>query len=148
MESRPTRRRFLEWFLGLGTGLLAVFYGGASALALWPPAPTSAKLQDMGPVSAFPTGKPTFAVYTAGGAQDGVFVVSQTSGPPTVFDFHCTHLQCAIQWSSGASEFFCPCHGSTFNIDGAVTGGPAPRPLHRHFAEVRNGHVWVGGLSS
>lgn len=39
----------------------------------------------------------------------------------------CTHLGCIV----GLSEtgFACPCHGSRFDQDGTVTGGPAPRPL-------------------
>jgi cytochrome b6-f complex iron-sulfur subunit len=39
----------------------------------------------------------------------------------------CTHLGCIV----GVSEtgFACPCHGSRFDQDGTVTGGPAPRPL-------------------
>jgi cytochrome b6-f complex iron-sulfur subunit len=148
LENRPTRRRFLEWFLGLGTGVLAILYGGVSAVALWPPAPSGAKLQNLGPLSSFPVGQPTFAIYTGEGTQDGVFVVAQPSGPPTVFDFHCTHLQCPVSWTAGANEFICPCHGSTFNTQGQVTGGPAPRPLHHHQAEVRDGDVWVGGIIS
>ena len=39
----------------------------------------------------------------------------------------CTHLGCIV----GISEtgFACPCHGSRFDQDGNVTGGPAPKPL-------------------
>jgi len=39
----------------------------------------------------------------------------------------CTHLGCIV----GLSEtgFACPCHGSRFDQDGVVTGGPAPKPL-------------------
>lgn len=39
----------------------------------------------------------------------------------------CTHLGCVV----GTSEigFACPCHGSRFDSDGTVLGGPAPRPL-------------------
>ena len=39
----------------------------------------------------------------------------------------CTHLGCIV----GKSEtgFACPCHGSRFDQDGNVTGGPAPRAL-------------------
>ncbi len=39
----------------------------------------------------------------------------------------CTHLGCIV----GVAEtgFACPCHGSRFDQDGTVTGGPAPRPL-------------------
>jgi cytochrome b6-f complex iron-sulfur subunit len=39
----------------------------------------------------------------------------------------CTHLGCNVQWKG--TEFDCPCHGSRFNPDGTVIGGPAPAPL-------------------
>ena len=39
----------------------------------------------------------------------------------------CTHLGCQVR---PANTFFrCPCHGSTFTLDGAVVRGPALRPL-------------------
>lgn len=39
----------------------------------------------------------------------------------------CTHLGCLVRASAGGFE--CPCHGSAFAADGAVTKGPAPRAL-------------------
>lgn len=39
----------------------------------------------------------------------------------------CTHLGCIVR--SSASGFECPCHGSQFAADGAVTRGPAPKAL-------------------
>jgi cytochrome b6-f complex iron-sulfur subunit len=39
----------------------------------------------------------------------------------------CTHLGCTVRTSDAGFE--CPCHGSQFDNDGFVTGGPAPRPL-------------------
>ena len=39
----------------------------------------------------------------------------------------CTHLGCIVQPAEGGFE--CPCHGSRFGSDGAVTKGPAPQPL-------------------
>ncbi len=39
----------------------------------------------------------------------------------------CTHLGCVVK--PGAEGFECPCHGSRFKPDGAVSRGPAPRPL-------------------
>ena len=39
----------------------------------------------------------------------------------------CTHLGCIV--APSATGFQCPCHGSQFDADGNVTGGPAPKPL-------------------
>ncbi len=39
----------------------------------------------------------------------------------------CTHLGCIVNTSSDGFE--CPCHGSRFDRNGAVTRGPAPQPL-------------------
>ncbi len=41
----------------------------------------------------------------------------------------CTHQGCNVDWESDKSRFHCPCHGSTFDLNGVETGGPAPRPL-------------------
>ncbi len=39
----------------------------------------------------------------------------------------CTHLGCIVQKSDDG--FVCPCHGSTFDAEGSVRSGPAPRAL-------------------
>jgi cytochrome b6-f complex iron-sulfur subunit len=39
----------------------------------------------------------------------------------------CPHLGCVV--APRGSGFRCPCHGSTFDVHGAVLQGPAPRPL-------------------
>ena len=39
----------------------------------------------------------------------------------------CTHLGCVAATSE--TGFACPCHGSRFDAEGTVLGGPAPRPL-------------------
>ena len=39
----------------------------------------------------------------------------------------CTHLGCTV--NRAAKGYHCPCHGSVFNEEGAVEGGPAPRAL-------------------
>ena len=40
----------------------------------------------------------------------------------------CTHLGCIVK--PAADGFHCPCHGSRFSLEGLVTRGPAPSPLH------------------
>jgi len=39
----------------------------------------------------------------------------------------CTHLGCTV--NHAGEGFHCPCHGSTFDNQGKVSSGPAPRAL-------------------
>lgn len=55
----------------------------------------------------------------------------------------CTHLNCVINWQRGAGEFNCPCHGSRFEVDGAVINPPAPRPLLRYPITIEDGRLLV-----
>ena len=41
----------------------------------------------------------------------------------------CTHLGCTVAIKDG-SHFVCPCHGSEFELQGAVLIGPAELPLN------------------
>lgn len=55
----------------------------------------------------------------------------------------CTHLGCMTRYEKENSRIFCPCHGSQFSVDGAVTGGPAPRPLPRLDLALEDGTLVV-----
>jgi Rieske Fe-S protein len=39
----------------------------------------------------------------------------------------CTHAGCTVRFAT--TGITCPCHGSQFSLDGAVTHGPATKPL-------------------
>ena len=72
------------------------------------------------------------------------WIVRKPAGPVTAFAPQCTHLGCAYHWDPKAGNFLCPCHSSRFSIDGAVLGGPAPRPLDQYAVKVDAGIVRLG----
>ena len=74
------------------------------------------------------------------------WVVKLTDSQIVAFGPQCTHLGCAYHWDEGRSHFLCPCHASVFGMDGAVVGGPAPRPLDRYETKVENGKLLLGPL--
>ncbi len=41
----------------------------------------------------------------------------------------CTHTDCIVEWNEAETSWDCPCHGSRFEPDGTVIGGPANEPL-------------------
>ncbi len=49
---------------------------------------------------------------------------------PLVLSSYCTHLGCKIQtYENGV--LICPCHGSSFDLDGNPLKGPAIKPLKK-----------------
>jgi cytochrome b6-f complex iron-sulfur subunit len=54
----------------------------------------------------------------------------------------CTHQTCTIT-GFGNQNYVCPCHGSTFDINGRVLSGPAPAPLHQYPALLTNGVLTI-----
>ena len=56
-------------------------------------------------------------------------VTQPTAGDFKAFSATCTHQGCKVNAVTDGT-IVCPCHKSMFSIeDGAVTGGPAKRPL-------------------
>ncbi|MBI4605258.1 MAG: Rieske (2Fe-2S) protein [Planctomycetes bacterium] len=67
-----------------------------------------------------------------------VFVRHEGEGRFSGISAVCTHQGCIV--SRSRDGFRCPCHGSTYDREGQVTGGPAQRPLRR-FQAAREGGV-------
>lgn len=58
----------------------------------------------------------------------------------------CPHAGCFVDYRPANSNYFCPCHNSSFALDGAVLDpkSPSPRGLDELPVEIRNGNeVWV-----
>ena len=55
----------------------------------------------------------------------------------------CTHLGCTVPWNADEQRFVCPCHASTFDINGDVVQPPAPRAMDLFEVTIENGMVRV-----
>jgi cytochrome b6-f complex iron-sulfur subunit len=84
---------------------------------------------EAGSVTAFPVGR---------------FYLSRTSdGGFLALSRRCTHLGCTVPWVGEEGRFVCPCHASSFDINGEVLSPPAPRALDLHPVRIENGVVKV-----
>jgi menaquinol-cytochrome c reductase iron-sulfur subunit len=72
------------------------------------------------------------------------WVVKMSDKEIIAFGPQCPHLGCAYHWDQKNREFLCPCHASTFSIDGKVLTGPAPRPLDRYEAKIEGKSLLLG----
>ncbi|OIR18944.1 cytochrome b6-f complex iron-sulfur subunit [mine drainage metagenome] len=121
-EHKTTRRGFLELTLGWTTAAAAVAASSAAAVRFLVPN----VLYE--PSAQFKAGKP-------GDYADGSITFLEAErcfllrkgNTFRCMSAVCTHLGCTINETK--TGYHCPCHGSVFNEDGKVVGGPAPRPL-------------------
>lgn len=78
-----------------------------------------------------------FTHPTAGNA-----IILNVSGQWKVFSATCTHRPCTVNYTG--SRIYCPCHAGSFSAaNGAVTGGPPPRPLPEYGVQIISGNVYV-----
>jgi len=74
------------------------------------------------------------------------WVVKTAENHVIAFSPQCPHLGCAYHWNSKNQEFLCPCHASTFSLEGAVLTGPAPRALDRFDVRVEADRLLLGAI--
>ena len=74
------------------------------------------------------------------------WLVKTGDNSAVAFSPQCTHLGCAYHWDEQNKNFLCPCHTSTFALDGQVTAGPAPRPLDRYEVKVDGSKILIGPI--
>ena len=89
--------------------------------------------------------KKTSLTYTddSGENEITIFLAALPEGV-TAFSAVCSHLGCIVDWDSKTEQFLCPCHGSKYDVNGNVIGGPAPAPLERLITEIKEEKIFVG----
>ncbi|APA96908.1 ubiquinol-cytochrome c reductase iron-sulfur subunit [Nocardia seriolae] len=80
-------------------------------------------------------------VPVGGGIIKGDTVITQpAAGTYQGFSSTCTHLGCKVnEVTDGLIK--CPCHGSSYHLDGSVAGGPAPRALDAKAIKVEGDKI-------
>jgi menaquinol-cytochrome c reductase iron-sulfur subunit len=58
-----------------------------------------------------------------------VWLIRTSEGRVRAFSSACPHLGCGVDWDESTEKFACPCHRSSFDMDGRCLFGPAPRGL-------------------
>lgn len=53
-----------------------------------------------------------------------------------VLDPVCTHKKCTVEYHAEVKKLICPCHGSTYDLEGKVLKGPAEKPLKAFEAKL------------
>ena len=122
---RPGRRDFLK--IG-GGAAAAVAFGACSGAQVVRDAIA------VGSAADFPSGAVTLV-------DAGPVLVGHDGGGLYAMSPVCPHLGCAV--TVEAEQLPCHCHGSVFDLHGAVVEGPASRPLEHYRVTVSGDAVTV-----
>jgi menaquinol-cytochrome c reductase iron-sulfur subunit len=58
-----------------------------------------------------------------------IWLRRQQGGEIVAFNSICPHLGCSINFRRGENDFHCPCHASSFDLDGGTTNDTPPRDM-------------------
>jgi Rieske Fe-S protein len=159
--AQPERRSFLTKATALTVGAVATLVpAGAGLITLLDPLRHKARagaFTRIAMLSALPDdGSPRqFAVIADREDAWNKFpqvrvgaIYLRKTGPRTVqaINVVCPHAGCFVNYQPDAREYLCPCHNSSFTLDGAIKhkSSPSPRPLDELAVEIRNDtEVWV-----
>jgi Rieske Fe-S protein len=127
--SQPTRRRFLNWFLGTTLGALAISIFYPIARFVSPPEVPEASTNEVeaGLTSDTELLDKGFRIVRFG--VEPVILVRVAEGDYRAFSATCTHLDCVVGYQKDRSRIWCNCHNGEYDLEGRNVAGPPPRPL-------------------
>lgn len=154
------RRDFLVGVSAVAAGTLAILAPiGAAVVSLLDPlrrekpssemvlvARTSAIPEDGSPRKFTVTADRTDAWAAYDDSPVGAVYLRRSGDEVRALNVVCPHAGCFVGVAKDNSRFSCPCHLSSFDLDGAVDDptSPSPRDMDTLDVEVRNGdEVWV-----
>ncbi|KRT68629.1 MAG: Plastoquinol--plastocyanin reductase [candidate division NC10 bacterium CSP1-5] len=142
LDNKPSRRKFINWFLNTTAGafLLSVFYPVARYLI--PP-----KVEESTAATVTPPIKPADVKPNSGqifkfGKRPAI-LIRTPGGDLRAFSAVCTHLACTVQYRSDLGHIWCACHNGHYDLNGINIAGPPPRPLEPYVVNVRGDRIVV-----
>jgi cytochrome b6-f complex iron-sulfur subunit len=116
-----TRRKLLSWLTGMGVFGSVIVTAFSNFIFIKPRA-------TYGQPNRFSIGKPEeFPSGSRMTLEARRICIVREGDRMAAISTVCTHLGCIV--STSETGFACPCHGSRYDQDGNVTGGPAPKRL-------------------
>jgi len=138
---QPSRRGFLNWFLGTSMG--AMFLSVAYPVARYISPPDVPEAQTSRVVAAREGDlKPNSGKIFRFGSLPGL-LVRTGDGEYKAFAATCTHLNCTVQYKDDTRQIWCACHNGVFDLQGHNVSGPPPRPLEEYVVNVVDGEIVV-----
>jgi Rieske Fe-S protein len=74
-------------------------------------------------------------VGAADGMPEPVAIARESESQFVAMAGMCTHMKCILRYNQLNVTLDCPCHGSSFELDGTVINGPAVKALSIHGTE-------------
>jgi menaquinol-cytochrome c reductase iron-sulfur subunit len=158
----PDRRGFIKKFLTGVFGVLAVLGPiGASIAVLLDPlrrkvdgtgtfvqVTTLTSIPEDGVPRKFPIVSSRVDAWNRSAASPvGAIYLRRIKGQPIqALNVVCPHAGCFVDYAPARNSYLCPCHNSTFALDGSINDpkSPSPRALDQLVVEIRNNNqVWV-----
>ena len=138
----PTRRGFINWFLGTTAGAFLVSVLYPLSRYLIPP-----RVEESTAKAVTLAVKPADVKANAGvvfkfGSQPAI-LVRTPAGDLRAFSAVCTHLNCTVQYRADVSHIWCACHNGHYDLNGKNIAGPPPRPLDPYVVNVRGDQIVV-----
>ena len=123
-----------------GISLAASTIAGCATYGKPPAAPAAAAATEGATAPVQAIARTADVPVGSGVIVDDVVITQPAHGTFNGFSAICTHAGCTVAEVVGAS-INCPCHGSSFNLDGTVAKGPATRPLAAEGIVVRGDSI-------
>jgi Rieske Fe-S protein len=138
MDRRNFVKKSCSLCLAVGSGMFVGSLAScASALPVYKASLSDNKIAV--PVSLFLTSD--FQLIQAKSLYYNIGLKKEKDGNYTALLLRCTHAD--NQLTPAGSGFKCTLHGSTFDIEGHVTRGPAEHPLKKYMTEVLSDRIII-----